>query len=561
MPDLSTAPFHLTPAQTGWVEDSLAALTPDQRLAQLFNLNCDPADADQCAAIARFGPGGITLRPSADSAASRAAIAAMNDAAPLPLLVAADIEGGLMSIRGGTEFPNPLALAAVDDPDLTAAVAAEMAAEARAHGVNWAFSPVVDINAAFRSPIVATRSFGADPDRIARHALAQATAFQAAGIAATVKHWPGEGYDDRDQHLVTTQVPLSLDDWRASFGRLYGDAIAAGVLSVMAGHIGFAAGAGTVGVEAYRPASVSSPLLQGLLRGELGFNGVIVSDATPMAGLGAWAPRQTCLPEIIQNGCDVILFATDLGADMHILQAALADGRLTDARVDAALRRLLALKARLGLASAGAAAATSARTRDATPAPAVAAAPYAALAAAPAAARAIARAPTLVKDTKGLLPLSPDRHRRILVMSSGIVLPFLPQPMPFALPAMLAKAGFEVTDHQPGQGQSPDDFDLVLILSGDESLLTRGRIFFDWLGLTGNFIAAMQRDWHTTPHLMISFGHPYHLYDAPRVPAYVNAYTATPAMQAAVLDCLLGRQPWNRQNPVDPFCGQGDAVY
>src|SRR5664279_2053097 len=115
-----------------------------------------------------------------------------------------------MSLSFGTPVLNPLGLAAVDDVEATAAIMAE---EARAIGVNWSFTPVIDINKAFRSAIVGTRGFGSDVARIERQALTQIAVFQAAGVAATVKHWPGEGYDDRDQHLVTTVNPLSLDEW------------------------------------------------------------------------------------------------------------------------------------------------------------------------------------------------------------------------------------------------------------------------------------------------------------------------------------------------------------
>ena len=136
---------------------------------------------------------------------------------------------------------NPLGLAAVDDIEATAEISRIMAEEARAAGINWTFTPVVDINAAFRSAIVATRGFGSDVDTIERHALIQLKVFQEHGIAATAKHWPGEGYDDRDQHLVTTVNPQTIEEWERTFGRLYRAAIKAGVLSVMSGHIAFPA--------------------------------------------------------------------------------------------------------------------------------------------------------------------------------------------------------------------------------------------------------------------------------------------------------------------------------
>ena len=373
--------------------------------------------------------------------------------------------------------------------------------------------------------------------------------FQANGIASAVKHWPGEGFDDRDQHLVTTINPLSLDDWEKNFGRLYRAAIEAGALSVMSAHIALPAFVRSTrpeaGVEAFRPASISKLLNNELLRGRLGFNGLIVSDATAMAGLGNFSKRSVHLPEIIENGCDMILFSNNFNQDLGYLQTALADGRLSQARVDAAVIRQLGLKAKLSLHDPA--------TIPAGEPPNAAATAYAA--------EVIRRAPTLVKDTQHLLPLDSKRHKRVLVVSGGIVFPFIPQPLPFKLPEMMTQHGFEVTLYDPGVEISADRYDLMLFIFGDETLLTRGRIFLDWLKLTGHFGKAMQRYWHDIPTAMISFGYPYLLYDAPRVPTYINAYSTTETMQGAVVDALLGKIEWNRNNPVDPFCGLEDARY
>ncbi|RZM11506.1 MAG: glycoside hydrolase family 3 protein, partial [Pedobacter sp.] len=161
------------------------------------------------------------------------------------------------------------------------------------------------------------------------------------------------GYDDRDQHLVTTVNPLSMAEWERSFGRLYRAAIEAGVLSVMSAHIALPAFVRALdpqaGPEVFRPASLSRHLNIDLLRRELGFNGLIVSDATGMAGLNDWGPRDQVLPELIISGCDVILFSNDPNGDLMRLVKAVADGRLSQERVDEAVTRVLALKAALGL--------------------------------------------------------------------------------------------------------------------------------------------------------------------------------------------------------------------
>ena len=178
------------------------------------------------------------------------------------------------------------------------------------------------------------------------------------------------------------------------------------------------------------------------------------------------------------------------------------------------------------------------------------------------AARAItARAPTLVKDVQGMLPLSPTKHKRLAVYSGGVVMPFSPQPLPLDLPDMLAREGFEVTMLGENTQPDPAKFDAMLYLFAEETLLTRGRIFLDWAKVGGDFQRAMDRHWYDIPTAMISFGYPYYLYDAPRVPTYINAYATMPTMQEAVLECLLGRAPWVGEPPHDPFCGLGDARY
>ena len=545
---LRAKPFNLDAAAIAWVHDTLRRLSPDDKIRQLFNLRSAGNDPAMLAAQHAFRPGSITRVPGPDWPAERDVIAAFNRQAPVPLLVSADLEGSRMSLPGGGEFPNPLALAAIDDVATTSAISIAMAQEAQAAGINWSFTPVLDINARFKSAIVATRGFGSDVPTIERHALAQLRAFQANGVAVAIKHWPGEGFDDRDQHLVTTVNPLGMEDWEANFGRLYRAAIEAGAMSVMSAHIALPAfireGNPDAGVELYRPASISRDLNEGLLRKRLGFNGLIVSDATGMAGLKAWSTRAQYLPELVAAGCDVILFVDDMERDYGFVADALKDGRLTWERVDEAVTRQLAMKAALGLHDGPSAvpkvdhAANRRLAEDAAK-----------------------RAPTLVKDTQALLPLDLEKHRRVLVFSTGIIFPFMPNPLPFALPEMLRTRGFEVTLATKGQWVDPKDHDLIIYLFGEETLLTRGHIFLDWLRLNGDFVGAMQRYWTDVPTLLISFGYPYYLYDAPRAPTYVNAYSTTETMQRAVVEALLGNHAWNTHSPVDPFAGDEQARY
>lgn len=549
---LSGAPFNLDAAGLDWVQRTMDSLSLRDKVAQLFVLISMGDEMGNLAQIKAFKPGGMTRFFSPDSRHDHALLTAMQASAAVPLLVSADLEGSRMSIAGGTSVLNPLALAAIDDLDVTRATCRIMAEEALAMGVNWSFTPVLDINAAWRSAIVATRGFGRDLAVIKRHALAMIEVFQAHGLAATAKHWPGEGFDDRDQHLVTTINPLSMAEWEAHFGTLYRAAIDAGVLSVMSAHIALPAficeldpGAG---VEAFRPASVSQALNIDLLRNRLGFNGVIVSDASVMGGLNAWSGLTRAKVDIIKNGCDIILFSFNPEAELQAVLEAIATGEITAARLHDAVSRVLGLKAALGLHLGrglpqpdGLARMGTAQNRKT-------------------AAAMFRRAPTLVKDTQNLLPLNPATHRRILVISGGIISPIHP-PAAFILPGLLRQRGFEVTLFEKGQRVDPAETDLILYLFGEETLLTRSRIFIDWAALMGGFEGAMARFWHDVPTAMISFGYPYYLYDAPRVPTYINAYCTLDQMQQAVVDLMLGNGDWNRRSPVDPFCGLPDAAY
>jgi beta-N-acetylhexosaminidase len=548
---LSAPPFNLDGAVRDWVRSTLAEMDRAAKVRQLFVHICFGTGPEVVERITALAPAGITKFFGPDAQAELDTLDALRAAASIPYLISADLEGSRMSLPFGTEVPNPLALAAVDDAQASESIARIMAVEARAAGVNWSFTPVIDINALFRSPIVATRGLGSDPARIRAHALAHIRGLQANGVAATAKHWPGEGHDDRDQHLVTTINPLSMREWHETHGALYRSAIDAGVMAVMSAHIALPsyvqAHDPQAGIEAYRPASVSHLLNQTLLRGELGFNGVIVSDATPMAGFGAWAHRDEMLPQVVSSGCDVILFSDEPEADIARIEAALEDGRLTLERLDEAMVRILGLKACLSLPETGKLPADRSKLFDPDNA---------------SVAQAVtARAPTLVKDVKHILPLSPERHRRVLVYSTGIVTPLHGAGMPMAFPDLLRDEGFEVTLYDPDTRPDARAFDLVLFLMAEETLLTRGRIFLDWNRLTGGMHGAMQRHWHQVPTALISFGYPYYLYDAPRMPCVINAYATMDSMQRATLDCLLGRAPFRGKSPVDPFCGLPDAAF
>jgi beta-N-acetylhexosaminidase len=471
------------------------------------------------------------------------------------MLVSGDVEGGTICLDGATPMPNQLGMAALANPQHYRQALGVMAEEARAVGIDWTFSPVIDVNADFRSTIVGTRSFGSSAKRVAQWGAMHIEAVQAAGLAATAKHWPGEGFDARDQHVLTTVNPLGLEQWEATFGVLYKGAIGAGVMTLMAGHIAwpaFAHSLGVVGLEAFRPASISRLLNTELLRGRLGFNGVITSDATQMGGLTSWSAREVHLPEIIENGCDMVLFSDDLEADIDVLQQAIAQGRLSARRVDEALTRVLGLKAALGLHWRAAPTTEVAAVRPLLRTPRnldisqqVASASI-----------------TLVKDVNQLLPINPIEHRRITLLTQTAdpaLTPFAP--LEITLTALLQARGFAIRVYDQNDPPTPANTDLLLYVLAHESLMTAGAIHFDWRRLHGPIWHAMRRYWHELPTALISMGHPYYLNEAPRMPCVINAYTAIQPVQEALVRKLLGEEPFVGTHPVDAFCGHEDAQF
>jgi beta-N-acetylhexosaminidase len=231
----------------------------------------------------------------------------------------------------------------------------------------------------------------------------------------------------------------------------------------------------------------------------------------------------------------------------------LREGRLSEARVEEAVTRVLALKARQGLHKRS----IHERLRPLdevlqqlrTPAHL------------DVAERAAGASITLVKDL-AVLPLKPERHRRVVVISPGIETHWVghtPKPLTVLLEGLAAK-GFEVRGFDPAHMPTAADTDLVLYLLAKESMHSRGRVFLDWLALHGNEpLKAMPRFWPAIPTALVSFGHAGYLMDAPRVPAYINAYTPTEPAQRAVLRKLLGEEPFTGRSPIDAFCAQPEA--
>ena len=341
----------LTAAQAQWVDSTLASLSLEQIVGQLLNVSA-PLDlaADWLAFLEKTPAGAMSARVSS-AETYRTLLAELQQAVPVPLLVLANMEHGAAEWPNyGVNFPTLMAAGAANDVRLMEQMGKATAMEARHIGVNWCLTPDIDLNYNDDNPVTNTRAMGDRPELVATLAPPLIQALQANGVAATAKHFPGDGMDDRDQHLVSTINSLPFDQWMETYGLVWKAAIQAGVWTVMPGHISLPAyqGYGENPVDA-PPATISRELLEGLLRQELGFQGLIVSDATGMIGLTSRLAPAERAPAAINAGIDLYLGA-NADVDYPALLAAVRDGFVKEERVQEAARRVLALKARLQLA-------------------------------------------------------------------------------------------------------------------------------------------------------------------------------------------------------------------
>jgi beta-glucosidase-like glycosyl hydrolase/CubicO group peptidase (beta-lactamase class C family) len=267
--------------------------------------------------------------------------------AKVPLIVSADFERGTaMRLDEGTGFPSAMAIATTGNPQDAYTVGKVTALEARAAGIQWIFAPDADVNDNPDNPIINVRSFGEDPLSVARYVSAFVRGVQENGGLATAKHFPGHGDVSVDSHIALATVPgdrkrlesVELVPFRA--------AIAAGVGSIMTGHLA----APAFEPNAELPATMSPNVLTGLLRNELGFDGLIVTDALDMGGVTTRYPPGEAAVRSVLAGADVLLLSPTVDAALEGLEEAAKSGRLPVARIDESVRRILRAKERLGLA-------------------------------------------------------------------------------------------------------------------------------------------------------------------------------------------------------------------
>ncbi|CAN7427948.1 glycoside hydrolase family 3 protein [Paenibacillus sp. LjRoot56] len=547
---LRQKPFYLSEFDVSWVKETRDGLSLEEKVGQLFVVVQKPFSPEP-EDLLSIKPGGVHLfafSPDATKINQQAKIANMQSRSKLPLLVTGDLEsGGFGGAVDGTNLGMNMQVAATGKPELAQAFGKGIEVEGSAIGFNWVFGPVLDINYNYQNPIVNTRAFGDTPEVVETYAIPVVEGVQETGrMAACVKHWPGDGMDDRDQHKVLTVNGMPMQQWRETYGRVYRSAFEAGVKSVMSAHIALPAYYEELGIHDVRkqhtPGSLSYELNVKLLREELGFNGLIISDASAMVGMTSWGPRHEIVPQCIASGVDMFLFTADLKYDFEAMLQGVNDGIITEERLNEAVTRVLALKASLGLHLERPA------LQDLA---CVGSDEHVSLA------QEIARTSvTLVKDTQNVLPISPEKHNRVLLIASGSEGSLFTENGAggSGFEQMLVTEGFEVVRNYHLK-QEENDIDLVIYVTQKSPSFMQNSLRMSPEEAGGIFT------WYSTyvPTLFISLGNPYTLYEMPTMPTMINGYNASAIVQREILNCLLGKQPFIGTSPVDAFCGSALA--
>jgi beta-N-acetylhexosaminidase len=549
-----------------WVERTLAGLGLREKVGQLVvpwvGGDYLPLDSDAYDRLRSWivdeGVGGLVLSIGApmDMAAK---LNALQSLARVPLLVAADMEHGPgqrltggtvmphgLVLGGGTHFPPVMGIGASGDERLAYEMGRITAIEARAVGIHMVYAPVVDVNNNPANPIINTRSYGEDPAAVARMGVAHVRGMQEHGVIATAKHFPGHGDTDVDSHIA---LPVIGHD-RARVDQVelvpFRAAIDAGVAAIMTAHIAFPSLTGDA-----VPATLHPRILTGLLRQELGFDGIITTDALNMGGIvEGYGPADAAVLAV-QAGADILLMPPDVGTAIDAVVDAVRRGDLSEARIDASVRKLLRAKAGLGLHRE--------RVVDLARVPErVGVRPHLTVAR-----EAAERSMTLVRDRDGLLPLRPGSGRVL-----GIVYAGDPDPMAGRAFHREMSSRFDGYEGLVIDGATHPDRLAEILAAADGAERVIFAPFVRVLAWRGDVAIAepvselVRQLAARGPTVVVSFGNPYLLTEFPDVPTYLLAWGQTPLLQTAAIRAIAGEIPVTGRLPIriPPYHDLGDGL-
>lgn len=571
MVDLRKKPFHLNDEQIEWVEKTIQGMTLEEKIGQLFIcMNYKHTEEAYKQMVEKFHVGGVrwqggTLKEQYEQNKY------YQEHSKIPVLIAANLEAGAeKSIQGGTLLAPGPAMGA-GGPDVARLMADKAAEEAVAVGTNWTFAPITDVVYNWRNTIVNNRAFGCDPDEVIACSKAYMEGARKHAIACCCKHFPGDGVEERDHHLVMGCNDLSVEDWENSFGKVYREVFEAGVESVMVGHICLPSWSrklrpGMTDAE-IMPASLSPELLQGLLRDHLGFNGLVLTDASHMAGMTTAAPRSYQVPGAIAAGCDMFLFFGDPEEDFNYMMEGYKSGLITEERLSDALHRILGLKAKLNLhhykfpSEEGLSVVGCQEHHEA-------------------AAVCADAAVTLVKDVQNILPVDPAKKKRAMlyyVQSAPVsMLDGIDKAKQIVIEE-LERAGFEVDSHKDYyelecEKMDPSNRMKIIEVPPVEEFKAKYDIVFMFVHMKGyaqennvrlKWSAAHSSEipWFVTevPTVGVSLNYTNHLYDLPMLKTFINAYAPTREYIRAAIEKITGKSQFKGTANELVWCGRWDT--
>lgn len=579
MVDLKAKPFFLSDEQIQWVEETISGMTLEEKFGQLFVvLKAEPGVSEERirAALAQSHQGGLRWQGGGKEDVYLQNTTYQKNS-KIPLLIAANCDdGGNGAVPEGTFVATAAQCGAGQGTENAYHLGLVAGREASAVGCNWMFNPVVDVYKNWRNTIVNTRSFGCDADKVIANARAYIKGIKEANpnMACTVKHFPGDGVEELDQHLVMGVNSLSVEEWEASFGKVYRTLIADGVEAVMVGHIALPEMSRKLrpGIQDkdIKPATLAPELLTDLLRGELGFNGVVITDASHMVGMTATSRRCDAVPGAIIAGCDMFLFANDIEEDISFMKAAYDRGELTEERLSDALHRVLGLKAKLHLYE------ESVRIPDKAGLDCIGCPQHQEYAA-----QAADQCITLVKDTRHNLPLDPEKQKRVYLVYVGSTPTskgYKGDPVKQVVIEELERAGFAVDvcpnyhDLEVENGVSPMNFvkmlahekradfinshDLALVFVNVKGYAQENEVRVRW---SCNHSCEMPWYNEEVPTVGVSLNYTNHLIDLPQLHTFINAYAPTRTAIRAVIEKMIGKSEFHGTAEDNVFCGRWDT--
>ena len=566
MVDLKKKPYNLSDEQIQWVEDTIASMTIDEKIGQLFvNMVTDRSPQALKEVVDTYHPGAIRYQ-NAPAEILYEQNRVLQESTKIPLLIASNCEqGGNGGVGGGTPLACGAAIAATGSEEVAYEASRISAAEGCAVGCNWNFAPIVDLTYNWRNTIVQLRAFNDSPDDVIRFAKAFFKGTRTQNMATCMKHFPGDGTEENDQHLIMGINEMSCEEWDKTFGKVYRELIDDGVMTVMAGHIALPAYSRKLrpGIkdEEIRPATLAPELITDLLKGQLGFNGLVVTDASHMIGMfGATIPRKEQVPGAIAAGCDMYLFFNDREEDFGYMMEGYRNGTITEERLSDALHRILGVKAALNLHTLQ----KEGKLMPSKENLSIISCPEHRQAAAKLADQFV----TLVKDREHYLPMTPERYKRLKLIYiggeghvvAGQLLKGDDEIVKADIIRQLTEAGFEVDAEDMTAKGKIEEFKkrydavfLVLNVSGFAQYNTM-RVKWD---------LPTKQPWYMSevPTIVLSASFPNMLIDVPMARCYANSYMSHPEAIHAALEKLMGKSEFKGKYNENVFCGRWETRF